>query len=1165
MNTKASLRVGEWRVTAALVMLTTMFALPMWAQTNVNYWTNSTTGKWEDTNSWSLGMLPDVSQAAVVSQYPIMSATVVIDSTTAQNFPQSLTVGGLEVLPGNTIVLSNTIAGIAFQVTNSIEMPAGGTYDQKVGTTTASAFNLGGGTAWLRKGTMFLGSLNMGIQGPQGLCSFTQSPGTTNFTGGINLGIGAEQYELDGGVLYSGNVTVDAYKTTTTFQQNGGVHIVTNSVSISGCAGHNCVGGYYVLTNGLLLAQTLQLDDSGGWATFWQNGGETLISGSVQGSGPAVARGSLAINGGTFGCNDFGIVNNGIVDIGVSGGAMIVTNLLRFVGYTPGEQSPGLYIKPGFPDFNLSEGTLWASNIEVTANFDIASSLQAGRITNPGYFKLAGTINVGDANEQFGQFILATDVATNVLNGVQTPIDITTSLINFSGSNTVLAFARSDSQTWSNGATLVVSNWSGSYGGGGNEQLIFGTSASGLTQAQLSQIFFVNPAGLPLGQYSARILSSGEIVPATGSINYWIKGATGAWQETNSWSLHMLPSASQSIFITGSWLNVSVNPDTKWNYPETLTVGDVTVGGSATTFMLDWISTNVPFHALNGLTVLGESPTNRNTLLCLESGLFVDSRGLYVTNGQVIQDGGFIHVTNADTWLNNAEFYLTNGFFDVATLWLGFAPTNQYSHGTAAFFQYGGTVTASNIYDGSVGSSNVYNIYGGELNAGSITIGEISSADFNQYGGRVTAGGISLSSQSVTGDHYNLFDGELTTGALNMFSYWGSEVFFQSGGTNRASSLSLSSIVLGGDTRYILGDGLLLSSNEFFGFNATLEQDGGKHIVTGTLTLQGQADRYGTDFAWCLVTNSYLSAPNFKLQCGWLRIGNSLVSVADTLYLNLAAENSRFSEIGLSSGTLSCSNAISDGAGSDISQSGGSFIVTNFFKFGGHRDWYGYDYPVYTFSGGTFVSPNIELDAEWTIGSSGTTGRIVNTGYFQQSGILDIGDANEHLGRFILGDPVVRTQTGVAVGTNAMINFTGTSTILAFADSSHEAWSSSNLLMVANWNGELNGGGQHQLKFGSNGLGLTAGQVGHIRFVNPAGFPTGTYAAKILSTGEVVPDAPGVSASVSGNGIVISWPDSSYSLQFATNVLGPWTNLVATSPYTNNFAESSQGFFRLSR
>ncbi|MGN6554297.1 MAG: hypothetical protein ACTHLW_11325, partial [Verrucomicrobiota bacterium] len=76
-----------------------------------------------------------------------------------------------------------------------------------------------------------------------------------------------------------------------------------------------------------------------------------------------------------------------------------------------------------------------------------------------------------------------------------------------------LTFSNSSAIPWSS-STLSVMNWQGSTNGGGSDRLIFGTSASGLTAAQLSRIQFVNPGGFPVGRYPARMLGTGEVVPA---------------------------------------------------------------------------------------------------------------------------------------------------------------------------------------------------------------------------------------------------------------------------------------------------------------------------------------------------------------------------------------------------------------------------------------------------------------------------------------------------------------------------------------------------------------------------------------------------------------------------------------------------------------------------
>src|SRR5207247_2989000 len=109
---------------------------------------------------------------------------------------------------------------------------------------------------------------------------------------------------------------------------------------------------------------------------------------------------------------------------------------------------------------------------------------------------------------------------------------------------------------------------------------------------------------------------------------------------------------------------------------------------------------------------------------------------------------------------------------------------------------------------------------------------------------------------------------------------------------------------------------------------------------------------------------------------------------------------------------------------------------------------------------------------------------------------------------------------------------------LSFANSSAETWTGATTLVVANWNGNLSGGGAEQLKFGNNQSGLTPTQLSRVLFQISSNF----YSAKILSTGEVVPDhavgAP-IACSKQGNYVALTWP-SGWSLQSATNVVGPY-------------------------
>jgi len=118
-------------------------------------------------------------------------------------------------------------------------------------------------------------------------------------------------------------------------------------------------------------------------------------------------------------------------------------------------------------------------------------------VLNPGMFQFAGTLQVSyGAVENLGTMLLSSS-----------------SVIEFTGADRV-SFLNSAAMNWNQTCSLTVVNWNGSTNGGGSDQLLFGNSGSGLTQAQLLQIQFLNPAGLPARLYPAQLLASGEVVPA---------------------------------------------------------------------------------------------------------------------------------------------------------------------------------------------------------------------------------------------------------------------------------------------------------------------------------------------------------------------------------------------------------------------------------------------------------------------------------------------------------------------------------------------------------------------------------------------------------------------------------------------------------------------------
>ena len=134
--------------------------------------------------------------------------------------------------------------------------------------------------------------------------------------------------------------------------------------------------------------------------------------------------------------------------------------------------------------------------------------------------------------------------------------------------------------------------------------------------------------------------------------------------------------------------------------------------------------------------------------------------------------------------------------------------------------------------------------------------------------------------------------------------------------------------------------------------------------------------------------------------------------------------------------------------------------------------------------------------------------------------------------------------------------------VLRFRDSRAAVWSGPGLSIVG-WSPGTGGPDADHVFVGTNAQGLSASQLSLVRFVDPAGWPQGTYTAGILATGELVPAMPPPLAFTShSRELVLSWKGG-YQLLTSTNVSGPYLPLpAARAPFTNTFSDP-QRFFRL--
>jgi hypothetical protein len=537
----------------ALTVSVSVFGRTPPAVTNV--WTKTTGGNWSDRSAWSAGRPPAWTHwVAITNENP---KTIEINASSVQAFPDSLAMAHLLVATTNTLIIDHPGAPLHIDsgtnIWEGLEVSGGATLrnlasdirvDGLLRVGYRAQFAQDGGRVEVPRTTYISGnySLTNGLFrggyveifdsfdqyggevettgylsmpqfghyhlfggqvlapsiGVKDYSSFEQSGGVVRTPSvGIGVGSGTAAYLLDAGELYTDNIGVYPFMSHVSFEQNGGTVVITNELNLRGSARYYPPVGisaeYLGGSNAVFSARTVLFDQTWGTCVF-ESAGRVSISENLQFIGDPLYRGNLAILGGTLSCSNL-VNDDGVyVNISQEGGSFIVRDRLAIAGYYPGVYG-GLHARPARYDFN--DGTLAAANIELTAEWSIASSTRPGRIKNTGEFRFGGALIVGDASEDLGRMILIDD-----------------SSINMDPGNAKLTFAASNSETWTNSATLRITAWSGSATGGGNDRVIFRGGRAGVTATQLQQIRFVNPVGLPAGEYLAQILDTGELVPA---------------------------------------------------------------------------------------------------------------------------------------------------------------------------------------------------------------------------------------------------------------------------------------------------------------------------------------------------------------------------------------------------------------------------------------------------------------------------------------------------------------------------------------------------------------------------------------------------------------------------------------------------------------------------
>jgi hypothetical protein len=564
---------------------------------------------------------------------------------------------------------------------------------------------------------------------------------------------------------------------------------------------------------------------------------------------------------------------------------------------------------------------------------------------------------------------------------------------------------------------------------------------------------------------------------ASGQVNSWLKPTSGNWEEMQ-WSLGILPGAGQSIQITNEgWKSVQIWPNTQ-NYPASLTVDSITLFSPVDThnaLLLNYPGQQVPLTARLFTISSNSTVTLLNATLNLNGS---SGQGLSV-GGQFFQDiSSSVLGQQMDIgYVGPGVYNLVSGNVWLQHIWIG----GPYS---GRMLQTGGTNGSGIVH---IESGGEYDLVDGDYNAADTYFD--NGGVLRQTGGRINNG------LRVYQGTYLLQGGVIKGGILiptsDGYSVDGGNSFMvQTGGTNDGG-LSIGEI--GGYGTYVLSNGVSFAAGLTVGPRGNATQWGGAQIISGSLSTTTEfvvRNIYG--YGSYNLNAGSLSADSMNNGGHYAQSGGTNV-IAGTLQLAGV-----YADLKLNGGELRCDIAYADYSWSGgWTQNGGRCVISNQLSVDTDylAGWHGF-----ILNGGTLVVSNILLSP----GSVFTkTGGILN-----QSGLLMLQSADLYLGAGNHSFGRLALQTRFSTQTNSILHLPDSGgCVVTFADSSQIPWDDTAMLTISNWNGSWSGGGSQQVRFGSGSGALTLAQLSQIYFQNPSGFSAGLYPVRILSSGELVPNA----------------------------------------------------------
>jgi hypothetical protein len=596
-----------------------------------------------------------------------------------------------------------------------------------------------------------------------------------------------------------------------------------------------------------------------------------------------------------------------------------------------------------------------------------------------------------------------------------------------------------------------------------------------------------------LALIAAVVLTFTSTLPSVAQVNSWTKPASGNWEEMH-WSLGILPGPGQSIMITNAgWKAVAIDWNTAANHPQSLNVRDIVISSpvdSFNTLLLNYAGFQAPLSVSYSLTVgSGAALTMHSSALRLAT-----PTGVGLSIGGQVNQNDFSEVTGTQLdvgWVGPGVYNLNSGVLNVDHIWVGgpFA---------GVFNQNGGSNLTPIIHMEPTAKYT--------LSAGDLT-GEIyfnGNSVFRQDGGQVHH------PLTIFRGEY-IFNNGMNYGGVTVpvYAYGnGNGSVTQTGGTN----LGPLQVGAPGDSQgpgdYTISGGVIEAPSIYVGTFGDFRQMAGTIRTPATLRVRGgYFDRGGIGPAFFDLQGGLLVSPGITIDTadflhgagtnitGWLNIGPSTRSPLDPATYTLDG------------GLLTTSNTVLDGSWDTVGgffHHAGTHRIQNELTVAGQFSSSTWGWKGYVLAGGELIVPNIIVGKGSAFNWSG--GTLAHSGILQlTAGRLFPGGGTRQFGPLQLSTAPADWRS---THTNSALYMPTNPAVVRFRDSSGLNWANGATLTITNWNGSHLGGGQHRIIFGNSAAALTAQQLRQIFFRDPGGgLSPGLHPAKILPSGEIVPDS----------------------------------------------------------